>query len=311
MNNFLKAIFIYLIFSIFLSGCGKNDKEYIDLDNPSKSAAKDDKKFINGKTLTLALGSMTTPKQAYGYYNELVEYIENKLRIDIKIIDNSNYSEINNLLMNESVDIAFVCGGTYVDGHDKFGLELLVAPLVQGKIKHYSYIIVNKNSKISKLEDFKQKTFAFTDLLSNSGRMAIIYMLNKELNETPNSFFKEYIFSGSHDDSIAMVASGIVDGASVDSLIWEYLNNYNPKDTPMTKIIKISSPYGIPPVVIKPHFDNELKQKIKQIFLNMHEDSEAQKILRKMMIEKFIAAEDSNYDDIREINKWIQERNLR
>jgi phosphonate transport system substrate-binding protein len=31
-------------------------------------------------------------------------------------------------LKEGKIDVAFVCGGPYVDGHEEFGLELLAAP---------------------------------------------------------------------------------------------------------------------------------------------------------------------------------------
>ncbi len=50
--------------------------------------------------------------------------------------------------------MAFICGGPYVIGHDEFGLQLLVAPMVDGKPLYYSYIIVGKDSEIENLDRF-------------------------------------------------------------------------------------------------------------------------------------------------------------
>ena len=104
------------------------------------------------------------------------------------------------------------------------------------------------------------------------------------MGETPESFFKEYIFTYAHDASIKVVALGNVDGATVDSLIWEYANHNDSKFTSKTKIIKKSQPFGIPPVVVKINLNPLLKQKLKEAFLNVHLDEKGRKILKKMII---------------------------
>ena len=101
----------------------------------------------------------------------------------------------------KNIDVAFVCSGPYVDGHDAFGLELLVAPRAYGGAVYYAYIIAARDSPIARLEDFRGKRFAFTDPLSNTGKLVPTYMLAR-MNETPESFFKEFVFTKAHDKSM-------------------------------------------------------------------------------------------------------------
>jgi phosphonate transport system substrate-binding protein len=203
--------------------------------------------------------------------------------------------------------VAFVCGGPYVDGHEKFGLELLVAPMAYGGTVYYSYIIVPKDSPVKSFKELRGATFAFSDPLSNSGKLIPTYMLAK-MNETPESFFKSFYYTHAHDKSIKAVATGVVDGAAVDSLIWEYANHTNPEFTSKTKIIEKSSPHGIPPVVIRRGIDPELKERLRQIFLNAHTDEKGREILKGMMIEKFVPIDDKAYDSIREMKLWVDKQ---
>ncbi len=200
--------------------------------------------------------------------------------------------------------MAFVCGGPYIEGHDKFGLELLAAPQVDGKTVYYSYIIVHKDSHIDKFEDLRGKVFVFVDPISNTGKIYPTYLL-KQMEETPETFFKEYIYSYAHDTSIKAVAEGIVDAGAVDSLIWNYMEKNASPFTKNTRIIKISPPYGIPPVVVRPTLKKDLKEKIKQILLDMHQDKEGKDILEKMHIDQFVEIDDPNYNSIREIKEYL------
>lgn len=257
----------------------------------------------------IAVGGMITPREGFFYYRYLLDYIGKKLNRPVELVERESYAEINNLLNTGDVDAAFVCGGPYVDGHDEFGMELLAAPEVYGEAVYYSYIIVSKDSPVNSFAQLRGKRFAFTDPMSNSGKLVPSYMLAR-IKETPDTFFSEYIFTGTHDNAIRAVAQGIADGAAVDSLIWEYLSRKNPEFTSKTRIIEKSPPYGIPPVVVRPGLDPALKRNLRNILLNAHKDREGSQILGSMMIDRFIPIKDSAYDSIREMKAWVtaQER---
>lgn len=175
-----------------------------------------------------------------------------------------------------------------------------------GKTEYNSYFIVHKDSPIHNLEDLRGKVFAFSDPLSNTGMLIPAYTLAKR-GETPESFFRRHIFTYSHDNSIRSVAEKLVDGAAVDSLIWEYLNAKDPKWTTQTRIIYVSTPCGIPPIVVSPGIADELKEKLRSAFLNMHNDPRGREILKKVMIDRFTVIEDNAYDTIRQMKAFMKD----
>ncbi len=257
----------------------------------------------------IAVGGMITPREGFAYYRKLLDYIDERLDKKIVFVDREDYAEINSLLKTSAIDAAFVCGGPYVDGHKDFGMELLVAPKAYGETVYYSYIIVPKESDVKSFDDLRGKRFAFTDPLSNSGKLVPTYMLAK-MNETPDSFFKSYDFTYAHDKSIQAVAEGLVDAAAVDSLIWEYTNRVDPEHTSRTRIIKKSPPFGIPPVVIRKELAPEIKEKLRTILLTVHEDVKGREILKGMMVDRFVTIENSSYDSIREMKQWLSDREI-
>lgn len=287
-----------------MTGCTKTDNaKEIDFSKTEKNVALSHKS--DSDTIRIAVGGMITPREGFAYYKKLLNYIEKQLGIDVEFVDREDYAEINNLMKKSDIDVAFVCGGPYVDGKENFGMELLVAPYAYGGTVYHSYIITQKDSPIESFEDLRGKTFAFSDPLSNTGKLVPTYMLAK-INETPESFFKSHEFTYAHDKSIKAVAGGFVDGAAVDSLIWEYANRTDPEFTSKTKIITKSPPYGIPPVAVRPGLDSELKEKLRNVFMNIHMDEEGRNILKGMMVDKFVSIEDSAYDSIREMKQWTE-----
>lgn len=260
--------------------------------------------------LKIGVSAMISPKETLAVYQEIVDYIGEKLGKKTKLIQRATYAEMNDLVKNRGVVAAFVCSGPYVDGHEEFGMEIVAVPQMYNDTVYYSYIIVNKNSTIKSFKELRGKKFAFTDPKSNTGKVVPTYILSK-MNETPETFFSGFIYTGSHDNSIEAVAKNLADGAAVDHLIWEYINKRHPEFTSGTKIIEKHGPYAIPPIVTHPGTYPALKQKLRSILLDMHKDDKGKKILNKIEIEKFVVIDDSSYNSVREMTAWQKTQNIK
>lgn len=234
-----------------------------------------------------------------------VAYVGEKLGRPTELVQRRSYKEISDLLERGQVDVAFVCGLPYVIDREKFGLELLVAPLVYDEPVYYSYVIVPRDSPVERFEELRGKRYAFSDPLSNSGHLVPKYVL-AQMGETPDSFFKLYIFTYSHSANVEAVAVKLVDGASVDSYVYDYLAATNPALTARTKIIHRSPPHGITPVVIRQEIDPALKERIRAVFLEMDRDPRGTEILKNMMIRRFVTVPDSLFNSIREMRRVVE-----
>lgn len=255
-------------------------------------------------TLRAGVASMITPVSAVRYYQQVVEYLGQKLDMQAEMVHRTTYDEIDIMLEEERVDVAFICSSPYVLDHEKFGVELLVAPVVDGKSSYQSKIIVHKDSPVDSLDELEGKSFVFVDPKSNTGRLYPTYLLTKN-QTTPETFFSSYMYSYSHNKSVELVAKMKADGAAVDSIVYNYMLATDSPYTAETKVINTSQPFGMPPVVVPPNLPTLLKSALREIFLNMHNDPEGKVILEGMKIEKFIVVPDSNYDAIRAMRSFI------
>jgi len=233
-------------------------------------------------------------------YQQLLAYMGNELNRETILLQKPTYAEINGLVRDQHVELAIVCSWPYVQGNREFGMELLVAPQVQGERVYYSYLVVPRWSTANSLEDLRGAFFAFSDPLSNSGRLAPTYQLYL-LGETPDSFFSGYVFTYSHDNSIMAVAEGLVDGAAVDSLVYDQMLAQDPGLGGKTRVIARWGPYGIPPVVVSPELDPQLKAELRELFLGLEGSAEGKSILNDLGIERFVLVQDELYDSIREM----------
>ena len=136
--------------------------------------------------LRIAVAAMTSPKETFVHYEELLDYIGAKLGREVDLVQRESYEEVNDLLEVGELDLAFVCTGAYVEGHDAFDMQIVAAPVAYGEPVYYSYLIVGDDSGAGALEDLRGTRFAICDPLSNTGHHVPVDRMGK-LGETPAS----------------------------------------------------------------------------------------------------------------------------
>ncbi len=252
-------------------------------------------------------------------YESITSYISKKLGWDVQVVSGLSYSEADEMLDNGTIQTGGVCGLPYVHKVAEGKYELLAIPVMALKKgtwpdakgyedvpgKYYSYTIVRKGSPIKSWADLKGKTYAFNDKGSNSGYNMPRYKLVQLGAKSWQDYFSKVIVSGAHEESIRLVSRGVVDSSSVDSLVLDYDRSIGDKDAMNVKIIEHLHPGGAgsPPMVISKKANPSIKKPLQDVLLNMHKDPEGKKILAKALVLRFNPPDDSNYDDIRKMEK--------
>ena len=255
--------------------------------------------------IRMAVAPVISPRETFNSrYRDLLDYIGRELGLPVELVQGKTYAEINDMVRTGDVTFAFVCTNPYLQGKDDFGMELLAAPEVNGETTYYSYLVVRADSPFDSLADLRGSTFAFSDPLSNSGRLAPVYQLALA-GETPESFFSRSIFTYAHDNSIKAVAENLVDGAAVDSLVYDYWVKTGSDFTSKTKVIEKWGPFGINPVVVRPGLDPALKQQLREVLLGMDTGAAGREILSALLIDRFVVPDDSIYDSVRKMRELV------
>ncbi len=292
---------------LLLAGCGEREQyKQVRLSEPGRHEAAASSPGVKAP-LRVAVAPVISPRESFTLYAALLEYVSRKLDRPVDFIQRRTYGEINELIRYGHADLAFVCDYAYVEGERDFGMEILVVPVVMGKTAYHSYIIVPKESNARSLYDLRGKAFAFSDPLSSSGWLFPTHLLRK-IGESPKTFFKRYIFTYSHDNTVKAVAEKLVDGGAVDSLVYEFMVVREPRLGEQTRVIQKSPPWGNPPVVVHPRIDPSLRERLKKIFLTMHEEEEGRKVLSPLMIDRFTLPNNRAYDDVRRMAALARER---
>lgn len=255
--------------------------------------------------LRIAVAAMVSPEETITVYQELMDYIAAKLERPVELKQRRTYQEVDDMLGADKLDAAILCSGTYVAAQRQYGVELLAVPVIHGAPTYRSYIIVPQSSTAASLDELHRKRFAFTDPQSTSGYLYPAYALMLR-GRQPETFFVKTLFTYSHDNSIEAVAEGVVDGAAVDSLIYDYLQKTNPGLVARTRIIHRSPPFGAPPVGVPRTLNPETKRLLRNLFLEMDQDPSGREILKKLGVDRFIPGDDRMYESIRKMLEMVE-----
>ena len=273
---------------------------YIDFRQQSEDTIMNNKSVSDQRPIIIALASVMSPHETIGYYRTIADYVAEQTGRQTILIQRKTYAEVNMLLANGDIDIAFLSTGAYSSYRGMNEIELLVMAEHLGNSLYTAEIIVHKDSTMQTMNDLEGKVFAFTDPLSYSGHMVIEDYLRQQ-NTIPEKFFKRYFYTYNHDKSLWAVANKIADGASFDSQIYEYAKEKTPELAANVRIIASLGPAPTGPVVISKNLKLEQKKQLRHIFLTLHENPDVSVALQGLVIDRFVLPIPELYDPLRKL----------
>jgi phosphonate transport system substrate-binding protein len=277
-------------------GCPSSPYPEVAVDLASSRPAPTTVQKPRAAVLRFSVAAMQSPQDTFAAYSRVFERLEAKIEAKIELVQRRTYQEVNDLLATGQLDAALICTGGYVDLERRSpgSVEVVAVPMVHGRTTYQSYVIVPAGSPAHELTDLRGKRFAFTDDLSLSGFAYPSHLLRR-MGADAGTFFGSVTFTHSHDRSVDAVAKGVVDGAAVDSLIYEELVRSSPEVRTATRVIDRSPHYGVAPVVVSTRLPAERRAAIRDALLRLHEDPEARAALALVGFDRFSAPEPALY----------------
>ena len=196
-------------------------------------------------------------------------------------------------------DVGFVCSPSYLwlREREPSPVELLgVAPVFGGgrngdRPVYFCDVISARGNDISRFADLRGRSWAYNDACSLSGYYGLLRKLD-EMGEDQR-FFGEVLHSGSHLDSIRMVADHEADAATIDSnVLWMRLKA-RPELADLVRVIDSWGPFPVQPVVVRSGLDPALKGALRDAFLDL--DVHAVPALAEFGFRRFAPVTDEDY----------------
>ncbi|MGD0092053.1 MAG: phosphate/phosphite/phosphonate ABC transporter substrate-binding protein [Planctomycetota bacterium] len=245
--------------------------------------------------LHVGIAQMTSPVTGFRSHQALAERLGAALNVEVELLTPDSYKAINALLRESKLDVAFVCSGGYVAEPD--AMDVLAAPLINGKMEYFGFIIVPQNSPCRTFSDLRGKSFLFVEEQSNTGQW-FPCKLACHLAGKRGAFFSSTKFTGAHDISILAIASNLADGAAVSSNIYDRMIAKEPALKDRIRILEKSPAFPSPPVVVRKTLPQDMRQRLLRVLVTLHEADEGREILRGLGFDKFVPAGNEDYGGI-------------
>lgn len=248
----------------------------------------------NHSPKTLVIGKVSSnPKKHYRFLKPIADYAAHKMRDlgyqNAKVLMARNNNEMAQYLREGRVDWVTETPFSAMFLHNQAGAELLLRKWKKSVPEYHTVFFVRKDSGIKTIDDIKGKTIAFQDPGSTSAYYIPAYLMIKNgshlvklssPNEKPTQNETGYIFAGEEINMSTWVHKGIVDAAAFSNLDWNKEDS-NPrffrKDY---MIIHKSRNYPRAIELVRQDLPTEVKNRLKEILLKIHEDPEAESALQ-------------------------------
>jgi phosphonate transport system substrate-binding protein len=145
----------------------------------------------------------------------LADYLSRELGVQVEYVPSSDYKASVEMFKNSDIQLSWFGGLTGVQARAAVPGSLAI---VQGREdpEYLSYFIAHRDTGIEPSDSFPkaiaQKSFTFGSESSTSGRLMPAYFIRQETGKSPEAFFAAAPgFSGSHDKTALLVASGQVE----------------------------------------------------------------------------------------------------
>lgn len=278
MPRYLAALLLVLLAALVPAGADATDRLHLVL-TPSQ---KPTDLLAAGEDFGKALGQL--------------------VGLPVRVTVASDYAAVIEALRNRTADLAFVHPAGYVLANREAKAMIVARNLWHGKASFTSRIYVRKEAGLTSLEDLRGKTMAFVDPASSSGYIyPMLLLMQRGLvkGRDPKTFFREVVFSGSHDASMQALLNGHVDAiASFDMAREQYLKDPAQREkltwlaeTPPIPEAGIAAREGLDPAVVN---------RVRAGLLQMKGPAYAALLKRVYDIDGFEAAEDKDYDPVRQ-----------
>jgi phosphonate transport system substrate-binding protein len=164
------------------------------------------------KELTFAIVPAENASGVTERFTPLVEYLTRQLGVPVKLKIVADYAGVIEGQRSGQIHIGYYGPASYARAYvtgvktEPFAVEVGK----DGSKAYYSVFYVKKDSPYQKLEDLKGKNLGLVDPNSTSGNNVPRFVLN-ELHITPETFFANVIYAGSHENAVIALKDGTVD----------------------------------------------------------------------------------------------------
>jgi phosphonate transport system substrate-binding protein len=154
-----------------------------------------------------------------------------------------------------------------------------------GQPVYFSEVVVRRESTLRSFHELRGRSWAYNDPCSLSGYYSLLRKLAEMGEDT--SFFDRVSCSGSHLNSMEMIARGEADAAAVDSNVLRIKLRSSPELKEQLQVLDVWGPFPIQPTVLRSGLHPELKDQLCTAILRIGADQLISPTFAEFGLERF------------------------
>ncbi|WP_088894638.1 putative selenate ABC transporter substrate-binding protein [Leptolyngbya ohadii] len=305
----MKRLFVPALLALLLpiASCAPNSNPAATSGNPSGDAAA---------VKPLAMGAIPdqNPEELQRLYGKLSAYLTQELGVPVEYKPVTDYNAAVTAFRVGDLDLVWYGALTGVQARLQVpGAEAIAQRDIDANF--HSVFIANKQSGLKPFQDIgglqslKGRTFSFGSESSTSGRLMPQHFLS-EAGVKLEDFKGQPAFSSNHDTIIKAVEAGTFEAGVLNEQVWQERVDEGKVDLSKIEVIWRTPPYFNYHWVINPQvkerYGADFTDKVKAALLKLDPNVPEQKeILDLFGAQKFIATENSNYQQIEQVGREI------
>ena len=321
LRRFLRALIAVVALALVAGACGDDDVN-LGADDTTEDAETSDTEGSTESTgsegaaasgfegpLTIGAIPDQDPELLARNYGLLADYLSEELGVEVSYEPVTEYDAAVNLFRVGDLDLVWFGGLTgvqarlQVEGADAIAQRDIDAEFTSVFIANTG-TDVEPVDDVSGLDQLAGHTFTFGSESSTSGRLMPQFFL-EEAGVMLDDFEGEVGFSGSHDQTIALVEAGTFDAGALNSQVWDARVESGEVDTDQVQVIFETPTYFDYHWVARPELDGIDDEILSALEDLDPSDADEAAILEFFGADSFIETEASNYDRIEQVGRDI------
>lgn len=246
----------------------------------------------NEQEIFLGSVAMDVPAEMIRRLKPLTDYLSHKTGLHISFRASPNLGSAVNELGKDFTQIAYLTPVAYIEAHEKYNVQPLVAPLTQGKSSFNLIVAVRNDSPVKTMKDLKGKKFAFGDPKALLQRAVVVGGGIRIEELSSHAFLNHY------DNIAKAVLNQDFDAGILKDTIY---NEFAPKGL---RKIYTSPPLPSYVFAVSPKLPAAIVKKLREAFLEIKPDTAEHKAILNELdkgYDGFEPSEDKDYDEIRQL----------
>ena len=293
LRLFSSRLIVPALVAALLAGCGREPA-------PEKPAAETSP-AATGPAVTIALLPERNVFEQKKRYQPLQEYLTASIGrpVTFKLLD--NYQMIFAEILDHRIEGAFFGSMNGAIAQLKGGVEILARPVDLSGVSTYSGLIftkaaggVSKNPK-----SWRGKSIALVNKVTTAGYLYPLSLLRLSgYTGEPEAFFKQTIFTGSHDAAILAVFNGESDFGACKNTVYEEYTKLHPEFQRNLTVLVTSAQVPSNGLGVRPDLDPELRRRLREALIAMNTREDGQRALRQFQAQRFVATSATDYEPV-------------